>query len=67
MKSKANFLLAFIFILSTVSCQSQKILDENSFNYQGITQLEVEGSFCDVNIRGVESDQLEFEGIIEGT
>lgn len=53
-------------LLSVLSINAQDVIDEVSFSYDGITHLEVEGSFAKVEIRGVSGNKLDFEGRITG-
>jgi len=53
-------------LLSVLSSEAQNVIDEVSFSYDGITHLEVEGSFAKVEIRGVSGNKLDFDGKITG-
>lgn len=58
--------VSILALLSALSIKAQDIIDEVSFSYDGITHLEVEGSFTRVEIKGVNGDQLKFDGKITG-
>lgn len=62
-----KFALIIIFSVTSISssCGQSFITEENEV-FDGIKNLEIKGSFCQVTITGSESDQVFFQGEIKG-
>ncbi len=65
--SKLIFLVALFLIFNTVAVYSQKILAEAKFSIEKAKYLEVEGSFCNIELNGYTGSALKMDGKIEGS
>ncbi|GEM_PF-4150293 len=59
---------AFILIcLLAVKAHAQRTLVEADFSLKNIESLEVDGSFCDINMEGTSGNTLDFDGLIRAS
>jgi DUF4097 and DUF4098 domain-containing protein YvlB len=63
---KNLFLIVAFLVVSWQMACSQNIIDEKELTENGIQNLEVQGSFCQVNIQASNSNTLKFKGKITG-
>ncbi|MCF8303768.1 MAG: DUF4097 domain-containing protein [Bacteroidales bacterium] len=61
-----SVLVAGIFLLQSCSITAQSVYAEIDENFSGIERIEVEGSFCDVTVKGTSADDVTVEGQIKG-
>jgi DUF4097 and DUF4098 domain-containing protein YvlB len=61
------FLLVVFFIISPDTVLSQKTLAEANFSIEKAKYLEVEGSFCNIELNGYSGSSLKMDGKIEGS
>ncbi|WP_421920444.1 DUF4097 family beta strand repeat-containing protein [Marinifilum sp.] len=66
-KSLRQLLLISLLMIYSVSSFSQTTYAEEHKNFEGISKIEVKGSFCDVEIVGTNRDNVKFDGIIKGS
>ncbi|MCU4177028.1 DUF4097 family beta strand repeat-containing protein [Carboxylicivirga sp. N1Y90] len=61
----ARLLLSALSMLLVLSClQAQDVLDQVDETYPNITNIEIEGSFCSVDVQGGSSSDVHFTGEI---
>jgi DUF4097 and DUF4098 domain-containing protein YvlB len=66
-QSTLAFIIVVLFVLNPDSVFSQKILAEASFSIEKAKYLEVEGSFCNIELNGYAGSTLKMDAKIEGS
>jgi DUF4097 and DUF4098 domain-containing protein YvlB len=65
--TKLAFFILLFFILNPKTVLSQNILAEANFSIENARYLEVEGSFCNIELNGYSGSSLKMDGKIEGS